>query len=170
LSPTRNILPGVCPVYALPIVHNIDVILEEFSMSACSSGPEKTNKRQYLRLPRPYRVQARELVFPIAKDPLMDVQCADISKGGLCVESRSPLPLGTLLHVSVHIPLLNKFSNSFFKVHENDVEQYFQAIADVAWVKGCDGTHLMGLQFVNADEELCQALGRMVDDAFSNMA
>ena len=67
------------------------------------------NKRQYLRLPRPYRVQARELVFPIAKDPLIDVNCTDISKGGLCVESRSPLPVGTRLHINVHIPLLNKF-------------------------------------------------------------
>ena len=131
---------------------------------------EEDNKRQYLRLPRPYRVQARELVFPIAKDPLIDVACNDISKGGLCVESRSPLPVGTRLHVSVHIPLLNKFSSGFFKVYENDAEQYFQAIADVAWVRSRNGVHLMGLQFVNADEELCKALGKLVDDAFRGMS
>ena len=130
---------------------------------------EEDNKRQYLRLPRPYRVQARELVFPIAKDPLIDVACTDISKGGLCVESSSPLPVGTRLHVSVHIPLLNKFSSGFFKVYENDAEQYFQAIADVAWVKPRNGAYLMGLQFVNADEELCKALGKLVDDAFRSM-
>ena len=130
---------------------------------------EEDNKRQYLRLPRPYRVQARELVFPIAKDPLIDVTCTDISKGGLCVESSSPLPVGTRLHVSVHIPLLNKFSSGFFKVYENDAEQYFQAIADVAWVKPGSGAYLMGLQFVNADEELCKALGKLVDDAFRGM-
>ncbi|MDR2489319.1 MAG: PilZ domain-containing protein [Desulfovibrio sp.] len=124
------------------------------------------NKRQHMRLPRPYRVQARELVFPITKNPMMDVACTDISKGGLCVESRSPLPPGTRLHVSVHIPLLNKFSSGFFKVYENDAEQYFQAIADVAWVKVHDGVHLMGLQFVNADEDLCNALGKLVNDAF----
>ena len=131
---------------------------------------EEDNKRQYLRLPRPYRVQARELVFPIAKDPLIDVACNDISKGGLCVESSSPLPVGTRLHVSVHIPLLNKFSSGFFKVYENDAEQYFQAIADVAWVRSRNGVHLMGLQFVNADEELCKALGKLVDDAFRGMS
>lgn len=130
---------------------------------------EEDNKRQYLRLPRPYRVQARELVFPIAKDPLIDVNCNDISKGGLCVESASPLPVGTRLHISVHIPLLNKFSSGFFKVYENDAEQYFQAIADVAWVRSRNGVHLMGLQFVNADEELCKALGKLVDDAFRTM-
>lgn len=132
--------------------------------------PEEDNKRQYLRLPRPYRVQARELVFPIAKDPLIDVTCNDISKGGLCVESDSPLPVGARLHVSVHIPLLNKFSSRFFRVYENDAEQYFQAIADVAWVQSRDGAYLLGLQFVNADEELCKALGKLVDDAFRHMS
>lgn len=133
-------------------------------------APERDeNKRQYLRLPRPYRVQARELVFPIAKDPLLDVACTDISKGGLCVESRSPLPVGTRLHVNVHIPLLNKFSGGFFKVYENDADQYFQTIADVAWVRPSGGSHLMGLRFVNADEALCAALGKLVDEAFRSM-
>jgi len=131
--------------------------------------PNDENKRRYLRLPRPYRVQARELVFPIAKDPLLDVTCTDISKGGLCVESRSPLPVGTRLHVNVHIPLLNKFSSGFFKVYENDADQYFQAIADVAWVKSTGGHHLMGLRFVNADHDLCQALEKLVADAFRSM-
>jgi len=127
------------------------------------------NKRLYLRLPRPYRVQARELVFPIAKDPLIDVNCNDISKGGLCVEAQSPLPVGTRLHVNVHIPLLNKFSSGFFKVYENEAEQYFQAIADVAWVKASGGMHLMGLRFVNADEDQCRSLNKLIEEAFRSM-
>ena len=127
------------------------------------------DKRRYLRLPRPYRVQARELVFPIAKDPLIDGECTDISRGGLCVESTSPLPVGTRLHVSVHIPLLNRFSNAFFKVYENDAEQYFQAIADVQWQRHVGARHLLGLHFVNADEDLCTALGKLVDEAFRAM-
>ena len=127
------------------------------------------DKRQHLRLPRPYRVQARELVFPIAKDPLIDVHCSDISKGGICVESQSPLPVGTRLHINVHIPLLNKFSSGFFKVYENDTEQYFQTIADVAWVKASGGMYLMGLRFVNADEDQCRSLGKLVERAFQNM-
>lgn len=133
------------------------------------SGAETNNKRKHLRLPRPYRVQARELVFPIAKDPLIDTSCTDISKGGLCVESKTPLSVGTRLHVNVHIPMLNKFSSRFFKVYENDADQYFQAIADVAWVRPRDGVHLMGLQFVNVDKELCDALGRMIDKAFREL-
>jgi len=130
---------------------------------------DEENKRQYLRLPRPYRIQARELVFPIAKDPLLDVSCNDISKGGLCVEAQLPLPVGTRLHVNVHIPLLNKFSSGFFKVYENDAEQYFQAIADVAWVKTCGSVYLMGLRFVNADEEQCRSLGKLIEEAFRSL-
>lgn len=133
------------------------------------SDDNSGNQRRYLRLPRPYKVQARELVFPIAKDPLLDVTCTDISKGGLCVESRAALPVGTRLHINVHIPLLNKFSSSFFKVYENDADQYFQTIADVAWVKPSGGAYLMGLRFVNADEDMCRALGKLVDDAFRGM-
>ncbi|MDR1946189.1 MAG: PilZ domain-containing protein [Desulfovibrio sp.] len=127
------------------------------------------NKRRYLRLPRPYRVQARELVFPIAKDPLIDSSCTDIGKGGLCVEADRPLPVGMRLHINVHIPLLNKFSNTFFKVYENDTDQFFGAVADVAWSRDAGGRRLMGLRFVNADEEMCKALGKLVDDAFRDM-
>lgn len=127
------------------------------------------NKRRYPRLPRPYQVQARELVFPIAKAPLLEAICTDISEGGLCVESGSPLPVGTRLHVNVRIPLLNKFSSSFFKVYENDADQYFQAIADVAWVKPTGPRHLMGLRFINADQELSRALGKLVHAAYQGM-
>lgn len=127
------------------------------------------NKRRYPRLPRPYQMQARELAFPMAKTPLLDVICTDISEGGLCVESGSPLPVGTRLHVTVRIPLLNKFSNSFFKVYENDADQYFQAIAEVAWLKSTGHRHLMGLRFINADQELSLALGKLVYVACQSM-
>ncbi len=134
-----------------------------------NNDADTDNKRRWVRLPRPYRVQARELVFPIAKDPLIDGTCNDISKGGLCVESSSPLPVGTRLHVTVHIPLLNKFSSGFFKVYENDAEQYFQAIAEVTWSRLDGGSYLLGLSFVNVDEEICKALGKLVDKAFLDL-
>jgi hypothetical protein len=127
------------------------------------------NKRQYLRLPRPYRVQARELVFPIAKDPLFNAETRDISKGGLCVESDTPLPVGTRLHITVHMPLLNKFSSGFFKVYENDADQYFQVIADVSWSRAVGAKYLLGLSFINVDEDIAAAVNRLVEDAFKNM-
>ena len=39
----------------------------------------------------------------------------------------------------------------------------------MAWVKASSGSHLMGLRFVNADEELCKALGKLVEDAFRSI-
>ncbi|MDR2076726.1 MAG: PilZ domain-containing protein [Desulfovibrio sp.] len=128
------------------------------------------NKRQYLRLPRPYRVQARELVFPIAKDSLFDTETRDISKGGLCVESDTPLPVGTRLHITVHMPRLNKFSSGFFKVYENDTDQYFQVIADVSWSRAVGGKYLLGLSFINIDEDIAAAVNRLVEDAFKTLA
>jgi c-di-GMP-binding flagellar brake protein YcgR len=131
-------------------------------------GPE--NQRQYLRLPRPYRVQARELVFPIARDSLFETETRDISKGGLCVESDALLPVGTRLHITVHMPLLNKFSSGFFKVYENDADQYFQVIADVSWSRPVGAKYLLGLRFVNVDEDIAAAVNRLVEDAFKNMS
>lgn len=125
-----------------------------------------SDQRQYLRLPRPYRVQVRELVFPIAKDPLLEGSAHDISKGGLCIESLAPYEKGAIWHVSVHIPLLNKFSTGFFKVYENDAEQYFQAIAEVAWCRKIATGYLIGIQFTNIDEDLSRALERLIDKAF----
>ena len=124
------------------------------------------DKRQYLRLPRPYRVQVREITFPIAKDPLLESHITDISKGGLCIESEAPFTIGTQLCVSVHIPLLNKFSNGFFKVYENDAEQYFQAIAEIAWSKPLNNKYLVGLKFTNIDEDLTNALEKLINKAF----
>ena len=138
-------------------------------MTTSSSEHNAENKREYLRLPRPYRVQARELVFPIAKDPLIDTESRDISKGGLCVEADAALPVGTRLHVTVHIPLLNKFHSGFFKVYENDAEQYFQAVADISWSRPSGGKYLLGLTFVNADEEIAEAVNKLVQDAFNGM-
>jgi hypothetical protein len=56
-----------------------------------SNHADVQNKRRWVRLPRPYRVQARELVFPIAKDPLIDGTCNDISKAACA--SKRPLLL-----------------------------------------------------------------------------
>ena len=138
--------------------------------SSPAAPEDPINKRQYLRLPRPYRVQARELVFPIAKDSLFDTQTRDISKGGLCVESDTPLPVGTRLHITVHMPRLNKFSSGFFKVYENDTDQYFQVIADVSWSRAAGAKTLLGLNFVNIDEDIAVAVNRLVEDAFKTLA
>ncbi len=130
---------------------------------------KEPNMRQYTRLPKPYRVEAKELKFPIAREVALEGSCSDISRGGLCVESRTALAVGTVLQVKVHIPLLNKFSSSFFKIYENDAEQFLQTIAEVAWIKPVAGRYLIGLRFANADEDSCRALDALIAKAFRDL-
>ncbi len=128
------------------------------------------DKRSYRRLPRPYPVEAKRLSLSANKDPGMETTCCDISKGGLCVEARSPFTKGDVYQLRVLIPMLNKFSSSFFKVYENDAEQYLMALAEVAWVKPAAGSYLIGFRFVNVDESQSQALERLIAKAFASAA
>lgn len=134
-------------------------------MTTQASSQGEGNQRQYYRLPRDYRIEVREVTLPLPKEPLMRTTCRDISRGGVCVESPVHLPVSTRLIVNVHIPFLNKFSRSFFKVYENDAEQYFQAIGEVAWIQPRGMGYSLGINFVNADESLSAALGKLIEDA-----
>ncbi len=128
---------------------------------------DEINKRSYRRLPRPYPVELAKLSFPMPRSG-METVCFDISKGGICVESPSyGLAVGDKCQVKVLIPTLNKYSPSFFKVYENDMEQYFLALAEVAWIRPVRGQALMGLKFVNVDSDQSQALERLIQRAFA---
>ena len=129
---------------------------------------DDVNKRVYLRLPRPYPVEVTELAFPIAKQAGIETTCCDISSGGLCVEcTTAPFEVGAKCQLRVRIPMLNKFSPGFFKVYENDAEQYFLALAEVAWIKPARGQYLMGFKFVNVDNNQSQALTKLIEKAFT---
>lgn len=122
-------------------------------------------RRDYVRLPRPFSVQAFEFKFPMASQPRVETTCVDISTGGLCFESPFRFEEGAKLQVTVHIPTLNKYSGGFFKHHENDMEQYLNAIAEVAWVEHSYGKYVMGIRFVDVDWDTQQALKRLIDKA-----
>jgi hypothetical protein len=74
---------------------------------------------------------------------------------------------GATCQVRVLIPLLNKYSPSFFKVYENDAEQYFLALAEVAWIRPAGGRYLVGFRFVNVDENQSHALEKLIAKAFA---
>ena len=92
------------------------------------------NRREFVRLPKGYSVEINEFKFPITSQERISATCADISTGGVCVESPEPFKPETRLQVRVNIPRLNKFMSGFFKAYENDAEQYLQAIAEVCKV------------------------------------
>ena len=126
------------------------------------------NKRAYNRLPRPYPVAVTKLAFPMTNASAVETVCCDISTGGLCVEAPdSSLTMGDPCQLKVLIPRLNKYSSGFFKVYENDAEQYLNAFGEVAWIKPVGGRKLMGFRFVNVDAGQREALDRLIKQAFA---
>jgi c-di-GMP-binding flagellar brake protein YcgR len=126
---------------------------------------EADNMRQYQRLLRPYKVEAKLLQFPIPSHPVISAPCYDIGAGGLCVESANALNIGDLMQIRVHVPKLNKYSPGFFKAYENDAEQYVQCIGKVAWIRPSGGAYLVGLNFTDIDPDQRKALKSLVQQA-----
>ena len=128
---------------------------------------EDADKRGYQRLPKTYAVEVIKLAFPMPREGVL-TRCCDISMGGLCVETPEvPFVIGDACQLKVHIPLLNKFSPGFFKVYENDADQYFLALAEVTWIKAVSGQFLAGFKFVNVHSDQLKALEKLIERAFS---
>lgn len=141
-----------------------------FAVPAMPSD-EDVEKRAYRRLPRTYPVTLAKLDFPMPKKG-MYATCCDISTGGICVEAAAAafaahFAVGDTCRITVTIPMLNKFSRSFFKVYENDAEQYFTALGDISWVKPMPGQFLVGFRFVNVHSDQLTALENLIERAFA---
>lgn len=132
-------------------------------------GNAVNNNRKHRRLPKPFGVMLCPLTFnPRTFTP--DAFCTDISKGGLSLETRRSYSEGDKLQVKIHVPRLNKYSPGFFKFYENDAEQYFTAIAEVARCKPHGGSYSVGLKFINVDEDQSVALGELINSTLNQLA
>jgi hypothetical protein len=139
----------------------------QFAAPAMPSD-EDIDKRAYQRLPRTYPVEAALLTFPMPKD-FLGMTCCDISRGGICVETPPVgLVVGDICQVRVLIPLLNKFASGFFKVYENDAEQYFTGLGEILWKKPAAGRELIGFKFVNVHADQLKALEKLIESAFAS--
>ncbi len=128
------------------------------------------NRRRFVRLPKGYSVEINEFKFPITNQERVSATCSDISTGGVCLESPEAFEPGARLQVRVNIPRLNKFMPGFFKVYENDAEQYLQAIAEVAWSEPVPGGHQVGLRFIDLDPDTTRALTGLIKKALAEEA
>jgi c-di-GMP-binding flagellar brake protein YcgR len=124
------------------------------------------NKRRHSRLSRTFSVEVDELTFPVRREKTVETKCYDISEGGLSIDSPRPFITGEKIQVKINIPLLNKFSPGFFKVYENDADQYFLAIAEIMWCKMKAGRYLVGMRYINVDESQASALSGFINKAF----
>lgn len=128
---------------------------------------EDAEKRLYQRLPKTYPVEVIRLDFPMPKEGVKG-HCCDISQGGVCLETgETPFALGDTCQLKILIPLLNKFAPGFFKVYENDAEQFFIALAEATWVKPVSGQFLVGFKFVNVHADQQKALEKLIERAFA---
>lgn len=141
-------------------------IEKDFAVPSMPSD-EDAEKRVYQRLPKTYHVEVIKLDFPMPREGLK-TRCCDISTGGVCVESaEAPFDLGDACQLKIQIPFLNKFAPGFFKVYENDAEQFFIALANVAWIKPLSGQFLVGFKFVNVHADQQKALEKLIERAFA---
>lgn len=122
-------------------------------------------QRRQFRLPKNYVVEVKKVTFPSTENYDIVSHSNDISVGGLNVSSPYSIPLGTMMQVRITIPMLNRFSSSFFKYYENDMEQYLVALAEVAWVKPDKGAFAVGLTFIDIDQTNRDALNSLINKA-----
>ena len=122
-------------------------------------------RRQYVRIPKSYRVELNSLEFPLAAQKKISVQSADISSGGLRLSCDEKFGEGQKVQVRVYIAGLNKHHPGFFKVFESDAGQYLQAVAEVSWIREKVAFQLyeLGLKFVDVYEDDWQALRAILD-------
>lgn len=133
---------------------------------AGKQAPNVQEKRRYGRLSRTFEVEVNELAFPMQREKAVKTNCYDLSEGGLSIESASHFAVGAKVQVRINIPLLNKFSPSFFKVWENDADQYFSAIAEVVRSQARGGRHLIGMKYLDVDADQARALAGLINKAF----
>ncbi len=125
---------------------------------------EDQNRREYVRIPKKYRVEVQEFVFPLKRQKKTVVECADISAGGLKINCNQRFTNGEKVQVKVFIPSFNKYHPGFFKVFESDLGQFLQAVAEVAWVREQIPmvSYEIGLKFVDVYEDDWNALRKMI--------
>lgn len=122
------------------------------------------DKRQHIRLPKNFRVEIKEFKFPLARQPKFEVQCTDISTGGMKVECSHKFGPETKLQVKIYIPSFNKYHPGFFKVFESDSGQYLQAITEVVRTEDIIPLtrYELGIKFLDVDHDDWKALRNFI--------
>jgi len=108
----------------------------------------------------------RKLAFPLSGQRRIELDCVDISCGGMRIQSTARLEDGQKLQVEISIPRLNKFHPGYFKVFESATSQTLKAVAEVAWVRNLDSSvrYEAGIRFLDVDEDDWKALYRILLD------
>ena len=133
---------------------------------------QNNERRQYRRLPKSYRLELAEFVFPLGSQPWLKATCEDVSAGGLSVIVPHYFKAGDKVQIRLHMARLNKFHPGFFKVFENDADQTLLAVAEVARVEERVPltSYCLGLRFTNVYEDDWRALHGLIEDELHRQA
>lgn len=123
-------------------------------------------RRKHSRLPKSYRLELAEFVFPLNQQPRIRAACEDVSAGGLSVVVDRRFQVGDKVQVRLHMARLNKFHPGFFKVFESDVDQTLQAVAEVVRVDERIPLtrYCLGLRFTDVYDDDWRALRGLIED------
>ncbi|GAB1410633.1 PilZ domain-containing protein [Desulfovibrionales bacterium] len=127
---------------------------------------DHANRRKHDRVPKAYRLELQELVFPLHQQAKIAATCEDVSAGGLAVVTRKKFAVGDKLQVRLYMARLNKFHPGFFKVFESDVDQSLQAVAEVVRVDERIPltSYRLGLRFTDVYDDDWRALHGLLQD------
>ena len=131
-----------------------------------------SDRRQYVRLARSFRVNLRKFEFSLAAQETVTASCRNISAGGMLLESPRAFEQGGMVQTTIRIPGLNKFHPGFFKVFENDFDQNLVAVAEVVRCEelDCAAGFELGLRFVDVYEDDWKALHGMIMKQYTTAA
>lgn len=133
---------------------------------------QDSERRQHTRLPKSYRLELAEFVFPLTDQPRISATCEDVSAGGLAVVAPRRFEVGDKVQVRLHMARLNKFHPGFFKVFESDVDQSLQAVAEVVRVveRIPFARYYLGLRFTDVYDDDWRALHGLIQDEIRRQA
>ncbi len=119
---------------------------------------ENTERRKYQRLGKEFKVDVKKFVYPIRSQKVIKTTCINISPGGLLLRLREHFNVGDKLQLTLHIPGINKFHPSFFKVFESSLNQSVIAVAEVVRVDKRGWDYEIGVKFLDVYDDDWKAL------------
>ena len=120
------------------------------------------DRRTYRRIPMGATVGFQELTFTAIPEPATSVY-ADISAGGLLLNSARDFPLGTLLKLEIRVPGWGKHQNGFGPAHDQDLRPLV-AVGKVVRIETLEeGDFELGVKFLNVYPDDQEALRRFID-------
>jgi c-di-GMP-binding flagellar brake protein YcgR len=115
---------------------------------------QERERRKHTRLPKSYRLELAEFVFPLKQQPRISAVCEDVSAGGLAGVVPRRFEVGDKVQVRLHMARLNKFHPGFSRFSKATSTDP-QAVAEVVRVEERVpfASYCLGLRFTDVYDD-----------------